>query len=173
VFFTMDGTDTANRNFYIGQRVRFQWFSIGASSCTFTETGLNLPDTTSGDMTITMPAIAQNIVFACSRTVAGAPTLASKTIGHGVASPTCSLFATTTTPVAVGGLFRFSGRSSAGPHRSATVTGANIATYNKGAGDNTNFSFDTRVTGTSASKTVTMTMDLALGVSTTCTVTGP
>ena len=143
VFFTMDGTDTANRNFYIGQRVRFQWFSIGASSCTFTETGLNLPDTTSGDMTITMPAIAQNIVFACSRTVAGAPTLASKTIGHGVASPTCSLFATTTTPVAVGGLFRFSGRSSAGPHRSATVTGANIATYNKGAGDNTNFSFDT------------------------------
>jgi hypothetical protein len=169
----MDGTDTANRIFYIGQRVRFQWYSIGASSCTFTETGLNLPDTTSGDLTITMPATEQNIVFACSRTVNGAPTLASKTIGHGIAIPQCSLFAVTTTPVVIGDLFRFSGRSAAGPHRSAMVTGANIATYNKGAGDNTNFTFDTRVTGNSASKTVTMTMDLAPGVSTTCTATGP
>jgi hypothetical protein len=173
VFFTMDGTDTANRQFYSGQRVRFQWYSIGASSCTFTETGLNLPDTTSGDLTITMPATAQNIVFACSRTVSGSPTLASKTIGHSIAIPQCSLSATTTTPVVIGDLFRFSGRSTAGPHRSATVTGANIATYNKGAGDNLAFNVDTRVTGNSASKTVTMTMDLAPGVSTTCTATGP
>jgi hypothetical protein len=170
--FMMDGLETTNRMFYIGQRVRIQWSSVGADSCDFGQNYLNLPNTLSGDTTIALPNLAATHVFTCTRTINGVPSTVSKSIGHGIASTNCYINPVTTTVVPIGGTFFFNGRSTLG-HLSATVTGANISTYQKGAGNDQFFSFAVTVTGQTSARQVTMNMSLAPGVSATCTATGP
>jgi hypothetical protein len=122
-----------------------------------------------------MPATEQNIVSPCSRTVnGGAPTLASKTIGHGIAIPAVLFICGYDAPRLLSATFS---DLAAGRPPDLTVRQwlqAPILPLTIRAPAIIRISLSipgSRVN--SASKTVTMTMDLAPGVSTTCTATGP
>jgi hypothetical protein len=169
VNFTIDGSDVMGRQFYEGQLLHFEWSSSGADSCSFVSAlDSALPNTLSGSLDVRMNRTAQTIVLTCVKnTPSGGQIPTNKRIGFGVTIPLCFLGEPMGSSV-IGSTFRLRG-STTGAHRGVVVTGANVATFSKGAGSSSPFDIALTVTSNTPNRTLTMTVDYARGVSNTCT----